>query len=506
MEGWQAYEVDLELSTRVKVGNQCTCHVLKTRKKEPTHDRDQKTLELRSQQGLTALTRVFRKTFDLAGDAQGKVQKYLLSEWQLLFKLRHPHIVRYIDSDENPHHNEFLLYMEYCDKGDLETFHGIQLKNLIAKENKRYGFVEDETASKTRPLTGVEVWAMIWQMASALAYLHYGLAIRDKNGRYDASLEGPWAYIIHRDVKPANIVMHSAEKDKLLFKLCDLGIASQAGLGPEQNQTQLIGSTGLQPPEVRQETIRLTAKLKDELLDCQAFKTFLDEARGIDEDSRPTSLRAMEIAYGNLQKASRSFSSLPRAVLEEMRAVHRVLGSSLGGSYLFQSFLLTAELLDTSQPFGPGPSMEDRKNLVKRLWLLLDDGAAETFIGNYELPGHLLILLEGRSAEEKLSREEALENFLRNPANVNRQWPKSGWSALHIAAQEGRLSAVKTLLRYGATAGLKDSHGMTAKHYAEENGFTEMVALLQDQVKEEIVERREEQGSPNHMVAPKKTR
>ncbi|RSL41228.1 hypothetical protein CEP53_012888 [Fusarium sp. AF-6] len=247
--------------------------------KEPTHDRDQKTLELRSQQGLTALTRVFRKTFDLAGDAQGKVQKYLLSEWQLLFKLRHPHIVRYIDSDENPHRNEFLLYMEYCDKGDLETFHEIQLKNLIAKENKR-----------------------------------------DKNGRYDASLEGPWAYIIHRDVKPANIVMQSAEKDKLLFKLCDLGIASQAGLGPEQNQTQLIGSTGLQPPEVRQETIRLTAKIKDELLDCQAFKTFLDEARGIEEDSRPTSLRAMEIAYGNLQKASRSFSSLPRAVLEEMRA------------------------------------------------------------------------------------------------------------------------------------------------------------------------------------------
>ncbi|EEU36866.1 uncharacterized protein NECHADRAFT_28151, partial [Fusarium vanettenii 77-13-4] len=36
------------------------------------------------------------------------------------------------------------------------------------------------------------------------------------------------------------------------------------------------------------------------------------------------------------------------------------------------------------------------------------------------------------------------------------------WSALHIAAQEGNLSALKTLLRYGAEVDLKDKHGMTA--------------------------------------------
>ncbi|KAJ4174275.1 hypothetical protein NW754_004690 [Fusarium falciforme] len=134
--------------------------------------------------------RVFRKTFDLASDAQGQVQKYLLSEWQILFKLRHPHIVRYIDSDEDPYHNEFLLYLEYCDKGDVESFHGIQLKDLRARANKRYGFVEDETRSNLRPLSGVEIWAMIWQMSSALAYLHYGLSIKRENGRYGASLEG----------------------------------------------------------------------------------------------------------------------------------------------------------------------------------------------------------------------------------------------------------------------------------------------------------------------------
>ncbi|RMJ12424.1 hypothetical protein CDV36_007889 [Fusarium kuroshium] len=472
-ESWQAYEVDEELSGHIKQGNQCICHVLKLREQECKHTEE-----------AAAPTRVFRKTFDLASDTQERVQKYLLSEWQILSKLRHPHIVRYIDSDEDPYRHEFLLYMEYCDKGDVEALHGIQLKNLIDKENKRYGFIEDETASEPRPLTGVEVWAMIWQMASALAYLHYGLAIRSEDGTYGASLEGPWAYIIH-------LVMHGAEKDKFLFKLCDLGIASPAGLGPDQNQTQWIGSSGLQPPLcLARKTIKLTAKLKDELLDSPAFKSFLDEARGIDEDSRPTSLEAMEIAYGNLRTAPGSFANLPRAVLEEMRAVHQVLGR-WGGSYLFRSFLLTAELLDSSEPFKRGHSTQYRENLVKRLWLLLDDGAEETFTGKYELPAHLLILIEGRSPKEKLSREQALDKVSRNPANSNHQWVKSGWSALHIAAQEKNLLAVKTLLLYDAEVDLKDKHGMTARHYAKENGCTEMVALLE----KAAIEQREERGN-----------
>ncbi|KAL2683312.1 hypothetical protein Neosp_007782 [[Neocosmospora] mangrovei] len=373
--------------------------------------------------------RVFRKTFGLTGDAKGQVQKYLLSERQILFKLQHPHIVRYLDSDEDPHRNEFFLYMEYCDKGDLESFHGIQLKDLEDKEDKRYGFVGDETTLALRPLAGIEVWAMIWQLASALACLHYGLAIRQNNGRYEACLENPWAPIIHRDVKPAN------------------------------------------------KTVRLTAKLKDEVLNCQPFKGFLDAARGIDEDSRPTSLEAMEVAYRNLRKATGSFSHLPRVVLEEMRAVHQVL-SRWGGSYLFQSFLLTVELLDNPQPFRHGPSQDIRKNLIKRLWLLLDDGAEEAFSGDYQLTAHLLILLKGRSPKEELSREQELNKVLANGANVNSQWVKSGWSPLHIAAQEGRLSVVETLLQHGAKVDLEDSHGMTAEHYAEENGLIKMAALL----------------------------
>ncbi|RSL47394.1 hypothetical protein CEP54_013418 [Fusarium duplospermum] len=202
-EGWQGYEVDSEISAQIKFGNQCTCHVLKSCKQEPRQAEAQVNLKHESEDDLTAPTS-FPETFDLAHDPHGQVQKYLLSEWRILFKLRHPHIVRYIDSDEDPHRNEFLLYMEYCDRGDLESFHGVQLKDLVTRENKRYGFVEGETTSKLRPLTGVEVWAMIWQMASALAYLHYGLVIRRKNGLYDAALEGPWTYIIHRDVKPAN--------------------------------------------------------------------------------------------------------------------------------------------------------------------------------------------------------------------------------------------------------------------------------------------------------------
>lgn len=199
----------------------------------------------------------------------------------------------------------------------------------------------------------------------------------------------------------------------------------------------------------------------------------------------------MQVAYGNLRRASGSFSTLPRAVIEEMRAVHQVLGR-WGGSYLFQSFLLTAELLDSPQPLQQGRSMDERENLIKRLQLLLDDGAEESFQDNYELTAHLLILLEGRSAEEKLSREQSLDRFLTKPSNVHRQWAKSGWSALHIAAQEGKLPAIKTLLQHGAKTDLRDSFGKTAKDYAEENGLQEMVVVLEGQVEETVVGQREE--------------
>ncbi|KAJ3541491.1 hypothetical protein NM208_g4588 [Fusarium decemcellulare] len=246
---WKSYEVDEELSSRIKNGAQCLCHVLK-----------------KGGSTQRPVMRVFRKTFEVEKDAEGEIRKYPLTERQILYYLWHPHIVAYLDSDSDPERNAFLLYMEF----------------------------DDPPPSNCQPLHGVEVWSLTWQLSAALAYLHYGLALRynDDDG-FKASFGRSWEYILHRDVKPANVVIQSIADENRIFKLCDLGIAAQAGKGLGYNRTQYIGSTGLEPPEVREgdkwttkgdiyclgKTIRLTAKMKDKLMDSESLRKFLKKRR-----------------------------------------------------------------------------------------------------------------------------------------------------------------------------------------------------------------------------------
>ncbi|KAF5001049.1 hypothetical protein FDECE_11064 [Fusarium decemcellulare] len=498
---WRCYEIDPDRSCQVRNGKQCKGDVLRLIQQEATGAPDEAKAQPQSgdSDGKSVMPRyAFRKTFDIADDAHGKIQKYLLSEWQILSKLDHPHIARYIDSDEDPNRNEFLLYTEYCDHGDLALHHGLSLGILQTGDNKKYGFA-DGTAmqdSETRPLTGVEMWAMIWQLASALAYLHYGLSVKRKDDTCIAFFEDFWSYVIHRDVKPANVVLQSTEDGKYIFKLCDLGIATDAGKGPEQNKTQFGGSPGFQPPnlgsEARRaldnegrrfftwgiETIRSTFKVRDEMLDCKAFRDFLDSARQADCDSRIDSLTVMEVAYKNLRPIPFRTLKLPKLVVEEMSATHRLLRRGEGG-YLVQAFVCTAQLLDIPDLFGDDSTKAKRTSVVNRLWLLLDDGAEETCCDREDMSKvHLLVLLNGRKKLEKASRLRQLDETLKSGFDVNFQWPHSGWTALHLAAQEGKLEAVQKLLHHGAKTNVKDKHGKTAMDYAGDKGCTEVVALL----------------------------
>ncbi|KAF4461322.1 NACHT and Ankyrin domain [Fusarium albosuccineum] len=432
---WRCYEVDSDLSCHVRRGKQCKGDVLRLIPQKSTdapHEAKMK-LQTRDSDGESVMPKyVFRKTFDIVNDRHGKIQKYLLSEWQILSKLEHPHIAGYIDSDEDPYRSEFLLYTEYCDQGDLALRHGLPLEDLPTGDNKKYGFTDEAMiqSSEVRPLTGVEVWAMIWQLASALAYLHYGISVKRKDSICTAFLEGVWSYVIHRDVKPAN------------------------------------------------ETIRSTFKVRDEMLDCKAFRDFLDSARQADCSSRIDSLTAMEVACENLRPVPFGTAKLPQLVIEEMCATHQLLGRGEGG-YLIQAFAITAQLLDIPNPFGDDSTKEKRTSIVNRLWLLLDDGAEEYF---YDKEGmskaHLLVLLDGRKKVEKAARLRQFDEVLHSGSNINLQWPRSGWTALHLAAQEGKLGAVQKLLQHGAKTNMKDKHGKTAMDYAGDNGFAEVAALL----------------------------
>lgn len=160
---------------------------------------------------------VFRKAFKSTTDLimrgsetehSKTIQKYSLSEGQILYTLWHPHIVLYLDSDIDPERNTFNLYLEYCDSGDLRSIYGLPLKPDDAKDetDRTYGFLDSSETPQLMapPLNGVQLWGLIWQLSSALAYLHYGLSMQHESGQLKAVFECDWEYVIHRDVKPEN--------------------------------------------------------------------------------------------------------------------------------------------------------------------------------------------------------------------------------------------------------------------------------------------------------------
>lgn len=151
---------------------------------------------------------IFEKIFDL-GNTQ--TQKYLLTEHKLLKRLSHAHIVSYLDYEEHHDQNSFSLYMEYFEGGDLYRNHRwpSELKDTTSWVVDDFGFQirpesrqSQESSKSTTPLEETIVWALVYQLALAMAYLHHGLNFSSDGG--EAYFEKEWEYVIHRDIKPAN--------------------------------------------------------------------------------------------------------------------------------------------------------------------------------------------------------------------------------------------------------------------------------------------------------------
>ena len=285
---WETYRVNEEVTNRIPNGSQCICQVLE---KAVSTDPAQPSLvsltynsclsiSSGAWQRLTAKQKVFRKIYALSKDSDGRVQKYFGSERIILDRLRHPNIVTFWDSEEDPEQNALMLYTEYCELGDLNTSYrrpcDINVHddeedddNENQDENVYYGFDAKDPSLSTSAMSamsGQSLWVLVAQLASALAYLHYGLSITHEAGNWTASFETSWSEIIHRDVKPANgksihlhkfgkradwyvvVVMQQSQSSICTFKLCDLGIASEAGKGPTHNRTLFVGTPEFLPP------------------------------------------------------------------------------------------------------------------------------------------------------------------------------------------------------------------------------------------------------------------
>lgn len=60
---------------------------------------------------------------------------------------------------------------------------------------------------------------------------------------------------------------------------------------------------------------------------------------------------------------------------------------------------------------------------------------------------------------------------------------KTGFTALHIAAREGRAEIVKSLVSAGVETSIRDNYGFNAAYWAKENKHHELLKYLGDPLK-----------------------
>jgi serine/threonine protein kinase len=126
-----------------------------------------------------------------------------LEEWEILRLLQdNPYVISLLDVLESD--EEIQLVTEFCKGGEL--FDAIQKKRNKASSRRRGQYSESQAAVITS------------QILSALADMHM------KN-------------IVHRDVKPENILLANDDDSMLHVKLCDFGVARPLGCVHENQST-----------------------------------------------------------------------------------------------------------------------------------------------------------------------------------------------------------------------------------------------------------------------------
>ncbi|KAE9966636.1 hypothetical protein BLS_006884 [Venturia inaequalis] len=142
----------------------------------------------------------------------------------------HPGIVGPLDYDITGA-PEKTIFMDYHSSGDLCTWTDV----VYAPE--------------------VALWKILYQVADALAFLHYGKGTPEFNPT--APYERPYSFI-HRDIKFENILVdgpklteqENSHVRKADFKLCDFGMALRIDQGCLERPEDYEGTRGCQAPEV----------------------------------------------------------------------------------------------------------------------------------------------------------------------------------------------------------------------------------------------------------------
>ncbi|KAK1443904.1 serine/threonine-protein kinase NEK like protein [Babesia gibsoni] len=132
-----------------------------------------------------------------------KEKEQLVMEVNVMRDLKHPNIVRYVDRVVDRSKHLLYIVMEYCDSGDLAE--------NMRQFHKHYEKVNEQV-----------IFDIALQLLFALAYCHNS-SLGPKRGR-----------ILHRDLKPQNIFLHSNNKNanqrSYICKVGDFGLCRSIGM------------------------------------------------------------------------------------------------------------------------------------------------------------------------------------------------------------------------------------------------------------------------------------
>ena len=143
--------------------------------------------------------------------------KYVIREIEAMIKVKGERIVRYMDSCVD-HNNNVYIQMEFCSNN---------LENILQSRRKVF------PRSDSQPMNRIEYyicWQIFIELLEAVDYLH----------QYNPQ-------IMHRDLKPNNILFDDKGINGIFFKVCDFGLAK---VNSDLSHTSNVGHIDYIAPEV----------------------------------------------------------------------------------------------------------------------------------------------------------------------------------------------------------------------------------------------------------------
>ena len=144
---------------------------------------------------------------------RGDIDAEELAVLRKIRKSGHPHLLKLLDDLSMGPEMKLQLFYEYCSEGDLRKWvKQCKPEHVIAKSVIRVSHVGY-----------ANLFRAFQELASALAFLHYGYNIDDK----PPEMKAGWKSIFHRDIKPDNVFIKRRGEQEVVMVLGDFGFATE---------------------------------------------------------------------------------------------------------------------------------------------------------------------------------------------------------------------------------------------------------------------------------------